>query len=284
MSGCTNPAHYADIDLPVPAMLDPRLHRSDGTLCVEKVYDEDGITLYRGDCLAVLPYVEADVLISDPDYGVGVNFTKHGYVGDLSKNVGRQARPAREADVLLTAMLRSARIRRNGLVFWSGSWGRVQAFSKSVAAGGWRIHHLGIWYKANGAGPSGNGLARRFEPWFWLEQGPKTTRRGEWKFLPDCIDVSRVVPGHDEACDHPTQKPAELMRRLIRFFTQPGDVILDPFAGSGTTLVAARDTGRRAIGIEREERWCELAVQRLRYGVRGVQRIEAGQLPLGGEG
>jgi site-specific DNA-methyltransferase (adenine-specific) len=60
-----------------------------------------------------------------------------------------------------------------------------------------------------------------------------------------------------------TEKPIELMRELVSLFTDPGELILDPFMGSGTTLRAAKDLGRRAIGIELEEKYCEIAVQRL---------------------
>lgn len=62
---------------------------------------------------------------------------------------------------------------------------------------------------------------------------------------------------------HPTQKPLALLRELVSLFTDPGDLILDPFMGSGTTLRAAKDLGRRAIGIELEEKWCEVAAKRL---------------------
>jgi DNA modification methylase len=63
--------------------------------------------------------------------------------------------------------------------------------------------------------------------------------------------------------EHPTQKPIALLKDLISLFTDPGDTILDPFAGSGTTLVAARDLGRKAIGIELDPRWCAVAKKRL---------------------
>lgn len=63
--------------------------------------------------------------------------------------------------------------------------------------------------------------------------------------------------------NHPCPKPEPLMSELVSSFTDIGDVILDPFMGSGTTLVAAKRLGRKAIGIEREEKYCEIAVKRL---------------------
>ena len=66
---------------------------------------------------------------------------------------------------------------------------------------------------------------------------------------------------------HPTQKPLSLMSQIVRVSSRPGDLILDPFCGSGTTLVAAKNLGRRAIGIEIEEKYCEIAVKRLAQGV-----------------
>ena len=67
--------------------------------------------------------------------------------------------------------------------------------------------------------------------------------------------------------DHPCPKPLPWMLWLVGLVSQEGETVLDPFAGSGTTLRAARDLGRRAIGIEIEERYCEIAVQRLAQGV-----------------
>jgi site-specific DNA-methyltransferase (adenine-specific) len=94
---------------------------------------------------------------------------------------------------------------------------------------------------------------------------------GDWPGL--CSTVwnvptvgGRMAPGTNKPgspVGHPAPMPVEVARRCIRLSTWPGETVLDPFAGSGTTLLAARELGRRAIGIERSERYCELAVARL---------------------
>jgi site-specific DNA-methyltransferase (adenine-specific) len=71
----------------------------------------------------------------------------------------------------------------------------------------------------------------------------------------------------DVFTSHPTQKPRRLMNALVSRYSKESDLILDPFMGSGTTLVAAKQLGRRAIGIEIEEKYCEIAVERLAQGV-----------------
>ena len=88
---------------------------------------------------------------------------------------------------------------------------------------------------------------------------------GDWAVL--CRNVWRVPPGASTPSEHPAVMPLELARRCIRLSTWPGQTVLDCFAGSGTTLVAARQLGRRAIGIETSERYCEMAALRLRQGV-----------------
>jgi site-specific DNA-methyltransferase (adenine-specific) len=77
-------------------------------------------------------------------------------------------------------------------------------------------------------------------------------------------DIPKIIP---QANDHPTPKPEQLATHFICLHTKPGDLVLDPFAGSGTTLRAAKDAGRKAIGIEIEERYCEIAARRLEQGV-----------------
>jgi DNA modification methylase len=83
---------------------------------------------------------------------------------------------------------------------------------------------------------------------------------GGWPAL--CSTVWNLRPEHRSG-GHPAPFPVELARRCVRLSTWPGEVVLDPFAGTGTTLLAARQLGRRAVGIEASERYCQLAVARL---------------------
>lgn len=79
-------------------------------------------------------------------------------------------------------------------------------------------------------------------------------------------DAQRIVVGRDDKPDHPSPKPISAMRWFVGRLAFPGDLVLDPFAGSGSTLIAAREQGCRAIGIEIDERYCELAARRLAQG------------------
>jgi len=81
---------------------------------------------------------------------------------------------------------------------------------------------------------------------------------------PSKTEKSRLVT---EGNNHPTVKPVRLMRHLIELVTEPGDAILDPFLGSGTTAVAAKELGRKLIGMEQDERYCQIAAKRLAQGV-----------------
>ena len=78
-----------------------------------------------------------------------------------------------------------------------------------------------------------------------------------------CSNLWRIPAGLSAGSEHPAVMPLELAMRAIRLSTWPGEVVLDPFMGSGTTLLAARLLGRRAVGIEISERYCELAAARL---------------------
>ena len=93
--------------------------------------------------------------------------------------------------------------------------------------------------------------------------------RVETKMMPELRVPSSVQKFNRERGLHPTQKPLPLMRYLVRTYTNAGDIVLDPFAGSGTTCLAAMEEGRHYIGIEKEQQYAEIAKQRT-SGARGL--------------
>ncbi len=192
-------------------------------------YDHAGITIYHGDCREILPHVTADVVVTDPPYGI------------LSASGSAATR-------------RSGGNKDNGVMAWDvapdAAW--LDAVCRvGVARMIWGGCHLSlpptlgylIWDKQI------DGLNFGEAEYCWTDL----------KFAPRIFRYRAV--GVDGGKVHPTQKPVALMRWCIDF--APAGTVLDPFMGSGTTLVAAKQLGRKAIGIEIEERYCEIAAKRL---------------------
>lgn len=205
-------------------------------------YADDHVTLYHGDCLELTAWLEADVLVTDPPYGMA-------YVSNSSK-YGSTAPIAGDADPLLRDQVLEAWGPRPALVF--GTW-RVPRPARAKA--------LVIWDKGDSPGMGDLRL-----PWgpsheevYVLGDGFHGRRGGS------VIRNNTLPAAADYRPDHPTPKPVALMERLLGHC--PPGVVADPFAGSGSTLVAARNLGRRVIGVELEERYCEVIARRLAQSV-----------------
>jgi DNA modification methylase len=199
-------------------------------------YEHAGITIYHGDCREILAGggIVADLLLTDPPYGIG----KDGQDRSTGGHGGRkayeflgwdQSRPDKE---LFALLLKAAPIQ----IIWGGNY-----FADLLpATGKWLV-----WDKGQRINQSDGELA-------W------TSMDGALRIL----TLNRCVLAKDVAV-HPTQKPLALMQWCIKQAYRPGMTICDPFMGSGSTLVAAKNMQCSAIGIEREERFCEIAANRL---------------------
>lgn len=230
--------------------------------------------IFLEDCLVgmkKMPDNSVDVVITDPDYGVGINYD----VEFADHSVGVARKTTNELEKELVPILKECyRVSRRDIVFfWSGSIERIHDFLHIVELAGLNTTYMGIWYKPNGAGPSGNGLGRRFEVWFWIKG--KNPRSSEWEFLPDVLVHNRITPKDKEGVKHPTQKPLDLMIRLVRFFSNEGDTVLDPFMGSGTTAIACKLTGRNYVGFEINPDYIEIANKRL---LNITKEVDVGRL------
>lgn len=218
-------------------------------------YEHAGITIYHGDCLDVLPTLgQVDHVITDPPY----NLRADNIVckdGTRRRDFGEWDEGWHPKPFLTTA----ARIVRKGgslLCFTSD-----RLISEFRSADGWKPRGTLVWVKTNPPPHPRPAYVQATEFAVWLQRdGAAAVWNGTGYTLntllyPACVGNERST--------HPTQKPEMLLAELITRHTNPFETIADPFMGSGTTLVAAKRLGRKAIGIEREERYCEIAAKRL---------------------
>ncbi len=205
-------------------------------------YDDGQITIYCGDAVVVLPTIArgcVDLACTDPPYNCGKDYGQH-----------------------------DDRMPRPDYLAWCRTWFELVrgVCSRTIIFPGngnldiwWQISKpsaVGCWYKPGNGGSSIIGF-EEWEPWlYWT--GNKGLLGGS--------SVVRAAVGNQRGVGgHPCPKPLELVKRLL--LKCKSEAVLDPFLGSGTTVVAAKHLGIRAIGIELEERYCEIAVRRLAQGV-----------------
>lgn len=241
-----------------------------------KPYWTDGdITLYHGDCRDVLPLLgPVDHVITDPPYSDQSHALHDSGKAWAHSQDGLKRKALQFAGVdgpYLAEVLLSATVAR-WAVFTMDE--RLTAYLRLNTPTGWRYVRTGIWVKP-GSMPqfTGDRPAMGYEPIVIMHKtGGRTRWNGGGK-----AGIWKYPPVHGE---HPTEKPLGLYLALITDFTDPGVTILDPFAGSGTTLLAAKQLGRKAIGIELSEAYCKVAVERLTIGIKAARQIDAGQVPM----
>lgn len=202
-------------------------------------YEHAGITIYHGDCREVLPTLgSVDLVVTDPPYGIGEARGKNKSRSNIAvaKDYGVSSWDDAPVEDLVILTLRG--MSRYQIIF-GGNYYSLPPSSCWL-----------VWDKVNGD----NDFADCELAWTNLQ---KAVRKIEWRW-------NGMLREGNEPRFHPTQKPLVVMKWAIRQAPADCGLILDPFMGSGTTLVAAKNMGRRAIGIEAEEKYCEIAVERLR--------------------
>lgn len=191
-------------------------------------YDKDGITIYHGDCRSILPHLpKVDLVLTDPPYGLDRTDPVRQPRGTM---LWDSAPPDKDVFDQILAISRDQ-------IIWGGNYFPLPARKGFF-----------IWDKEQ---PENFSLAMCEMAWSSIDQPAKLFH----------YSVRRYTNRQ-----HPTEKPEALMRWCMKF-APDAQTILDPFMGSGTTLRAAKDIGRKCIGIEIEEKYCRIAVERLRQGV-----------------
>ena len=210
-------------------------------------YQDDYVTLYHGKHEDHPEWLTADVLVTDPPYGrawkQGDTNKLRGWASDTHEGIANDS-TTETRDAALTA------------------WGDRPAlsFGDLMLAPPVGTKHVLIYDKGNDAGFTGavGGYRRNVEALYLIGKGWGSGLGGR-----SAIVSTRVSAGGNLArtTGHPHTKPGDVMEALIR--NAPAGTIADPFAGSGSTLLAAKNLGRRAIGVELKERYCEIIAKRL---------------------
>lgn len=210
-------------------------------------YQDDACTIYHADCREILPELEpesVDLVLTDPPYGINLNTDNSRFSGGTAGNIAKRGNGLGSA---------------NGLRIVNDDKPFDPAFLLETG----RDQIIWGWHNFPDKLPAGTCLVwlKRYDEAFgaflsdaetaWMSKGRGVYCRRD--LSNNAIANSRT---------HPTQKPCSLMQWSLGFFPR-AMTILDPFMGSGTTLLAAKNLGRKAIGIEIDERYCEIAAKRL---------------------
>lgn len=226
-------------------------------------YQEGGQTIYLGDCREVLPElreVPVGLVVTDPPYNLG-------------KKYGAKSSDSLDPDVYwpwFEEVFKSVfAVMDDGYAYISHSDKGIYQAKPLLETLNFEYLQTLVWWGKNGYSMQlhRKTWSYRHELILFMQKGDppalNTGEKGAW--YTSVIEAPRPQSNFTEGRCHPTQKPLKLYKTLI--YRTPGDVILDPFMGSGTSLVSAKVLGRKAIGIEIEEKYCEIAAKRLSQSV-----------------
>lgn len=228
-------------------------------------YDDGTCVIYHGDVLDVLAEWDApvDAVLIDPPYASGTRLEAHKSASGAMVRAGRFADRPIELDQMTTTgfvwLVRAIAYRCRFLLPDGGSflsfidWRQWSNLCGAIETTNLRVQGMVVWDK--GSMGLGNGFRNQHELICHASKGVPTVHD---KGVPNVLHFSRV-----ETDDHPSPKPEGLLQRLMQAVSPVGGTVLDPMMGSGTTLRAAKNIGRKAIGIEVEEPYCEIAAKRL---------------------
>lgn len=239
-------------------------------------YEHDGIVIYHGDCREVLPSISADFIFTSPPYNCGMNYGAHNDAMPISEYLGF----INEAFHAISQAIKPSGYVVANVPSWIGSRSeQVFAFDEYKTAFSKHVPFVDviIWAKSppNGTAwgnyPTSPRIRANHE-WLLVHRAPGDKPLGksnisweDWsRYTQSVWSINPTLPFSKF---HPATFPQDLASRAILLFSPEDSTVCDPFMGTGTTLVAAKEMGRKAIGIDLEERYCEVAAKRLQQGV-----------------
>jgi DNA modification methylase len=215
--------------------------------------DDGRVRLYRGDCLEVLPFVgKVDAVVTDPPYGMDYQSARSRSGPRFDRIAGDDAAPVEWFGL----------IQPPKCAFVFCEWRNAEVFRSAMTDAGWPVRSQVVWDRvSHGMGDPNTVWAPRHDLAWWSCESGYSFPAGR----PASVLRFDRVP----TCDmtHPTQKPVALMEYIVSHITSPGETVLDPFAGSGTTGVACVQTGRSFVGIELDRGYFDIAVRRIKDAI-----------------
>lgn len=247
-------------------------------------------TLYLGDCIEImaqLPAASVQMIFADPPYNLSNNGTtvRSGKRASVNKGQWDKSQGVVEDFDFHFRWIEQCRriLAPNGSLWVSGTYHSIYACGHALQLQGWRILNDVAWYKPNASPNLGCRMfTASHESLIWaslsskskhtfnyqeMRQGsfPKDSLKNPGKQMRSVWQIATPSSHEKKYGKHPTQKPEALLERVVLASSKPGDIVLDPFCGSGTTGVAAIRNGRSFIGIDMERAYLEkLAVPRLK--------------------
>jgi DNA modification methylase len=220
---------------------------------VKPYYQENGITIYHGDCREILPSIQADIVITDPPYGL--TDYEWDLVVDPSEWMIAVGCVSFASEPFATSLINASPLKFKHDLVWvrntaSGhfnSWIRPRRQHERILVFG-SVDYSPIKIKRTT---------------LEMSRLNKSQRAMYPEKMPGTVLYFNGLNNRNSERVHPSQKPVDLMDWLLRTYAPKG-MVCDPFCGSGSTLVSASRIGNDAVGVEREERYCELAANRLR--------------------
>ena len=251
----------------------------------EVYFEKEGIKLLNGDCLEIMPFIEkesVDLIFADPPYRLsnGGITCKAGQIARVDKGYWDKSQGFDE-DFKFTynwIKLCQELLKPKGTIWISGTPHSIFQAGYALQSLGFKIMNEITWYKPN-APPnlSCRYFAHAHESIIWAKKTEEAKHTFNYKLMKEWDD--KISPSGKQMRSiwsipltplnekkhgrHPTQKPLELLRRIILSSSNKGDLILDPFLGSGTTGVIAKRFNRKFVGIEIEREFCDLALRRI---------------------
>ncbi len=230
----------------------------------EPYYSDDHVTIYHGDCGSVLPALEVvDLVHTDPPYSLSVSSDHQNRRGKGTRRLNFFAGDMDWATMTLEVVdrLTLAAKLAPAMYVWCGHR-QFGAVTETLESLGFKTRFL-VWKKSCPVpAPPGVGWDSAAELCVYAFKEGRTWLPPTGTKCPNVIEADSYRHGQPGKVDHPTQKPLATASIPLQFSCPQGGTVLDPFMGSGTTLYAAKALGLKAIGIELEERYCEIAAKR----------------------